>query len=341
MTLTHICAKLSLLPRLFQPTTDAVFSTISLSHRWRLLLSQPLTLLAALLAAPSFLFKTTYSVVYIPTRSGPKRCLVFQPPKRSEERRPLHVDFHGGGFIGGFPEQGARWCELLARRTGCVVVSGSYRLAPRHVFPAANEDVEDIVAYLVAHASDFGADADRLTIGGSSAGATLALGSCTRLPPGVVKAWMGFCAPVDLRLRPRDKVRPSGFPAFDPLAFLEPLFDVYAGAERERNATDERCHPTLAARRDLPEDLMFVCAGVDILLHEQRSMFERLQRERIEGEESGVEVVIVEKGLHGFVELPSWIMEKERLEVFERAVAFVRKVHRKHGFDFDEHKQPV
>lgn len=56
----------------------------------------------------------------------------------------------------------------------------------------------------------------------------------------------------------------------DPVAFLEPLFVAYAGTERARNRADERCHPTLAARERLPPDLLSVCAGVDILLHEQK-----------------------------------------------------------------------
>lgn len=309
MALQHICAKLSLVPRLFQPTFDAVFSTLPLNDRWRLFLFQPLTLLAALLTAPSFLFKTSYRVIYIPTRSGPKRCLVFQPPKRSSVLRPLHIDFHGGGFIGGFPEQGARWCELFAKETGSVVVSGSYRLAPRHVYPAANEDVEDIITHLVAHAGDFGVDAGLLTVGGSSAGGTLTLGSSTRLPPGLVKAWVGFCAPVDLEKRPRDKLRPTGFPRFDPVAFLEPLFDAYAGAAREENREDQRCHPTLAERGQLPPCLLFVCAGIDILLHEQKVMVERLRRERKTGEEDAVEMMLVKREFHGFVECKSSLVD--------------------------------
>ena len=124
---THIFNKLSLFPRLFQPTTDALFSNLPINYRWRLLLLQPINILCFLLTAPSFLFSTSYTVIYIPTRSGPKRCLVFQPARRKPDAsRPLHIDFHGGGFIGGFPEQGARWCKLLAEETGAVVVSGSY-----------------------------------------------------------------------------------------------------------------------------------------------------------------------------------------------------------------------
>jgi acetyl esterase/lipase len=136
------------------------------------------------------------------------------------------------------------------------------------------------------------------------------------------------------------------------LAFLEPLWDVYAGAERESNREDARCHPTLARRVDLPRDLLFVCAGMDILLDEQLRFVERLKREG-EGN-GGLEVLVVEKGFHGFVEckrvsypefwtdadciVPSWIMERERMEVFEKSIAFVKMVHEKHGFGFDHRK---
>ena len=123
-----------------------------------------------------------------------------------------------------------------------------------------------------------------------------------RLPPGLVKAWVGFCAPVDLCTRPRDKFRPVGFPIWDPVAFLEPLFDAYAGTERERNEDDERCHPTLAKREQLPPRLLFLCAGIDILIHGQQVMVEKLRRERKIGEEGEVEMMVVKSGFHGFVE---------------------------------------
>ena len=209
------------------------------------------------------------------------------------------------------------------------------------------------MAYLLAHAAELGADRNLVTLGGSSVGGTLTLSTSQVLPPGTVKAWLGFCPPVDLRLRPRDKKRPQGFPERDPLAFLEPLWDVYAGAERERNREDARCHPTLARRGDSPRDLLFVCAGMDILLDEQMKFVEKLERER---EGNGVlEVLVVGKGFHGFVEckcvsypefwtdadyiVPSWIMERERMEVFEKSIAFMKMVHEKHGFEFDHRKR--
>jgi acetyl esterase/lipase len=176
MALSFPFAKLSPLPRIFSPTFDAIFSTLPFWQRWRLFLLQPINILAALLTSPSWLLNNRYSVIYIPTRNGKRRCLVFQPPlsgkQKEKERnlRPLHIDIHGGGFIGGLPEHGARWCGFLSEGTGAVVVSVSYRIAPRYVYPVAHDDVDDIVTWLLEHAAEFGADAKLLTIGGSSVG---------------------------------------------------------------------------------------------------------------------------------------------------------------------------
>jgi acetyl esterase len=60
------------------------------------------------------------------------------------------------------------------------VVSVDYRLAPEHPWPAAPDDCEAAALWLVEHAdARFGSS--RLTIGGRSAGATLAVATLLRL----------------------------------------------------------------------------------------------------------------------------------------------------------------
>ncbi|CAO2654397.1 Nn.00g111300.m01.CDS01 [Neocucurbitaria sp. VM-36] len=352
MALQYIKAKSSILPRLFSPTYDAIFSTIPLWQRWRTLLLQPINLLVALITAPTWLFNNRYSVIYVPTRSGSKRCLVYQPhrtkkhaePQKAEDSRPLHIDIHGGGYIGGIPEQNARWCAYLSDRSGAVVISLTYRVAPRYIYPAAHDDIDDIVAYLIVHASSrFGANPELMTIGGASVGAALALSTTQfllhrRQVLSMPKAWLGFCSSVDLSIRPEDKPKPPGYPTSDPLSFLMPMYDVYAGTNRGRHAKDARLHPTLMAKEDLPRKMLFVVAGIDILANEQISMVERVRKEVEDSGEAKrvVEVMFVENGFHGFLELPKFILEKERMEVFERSVEFISEVHRKGGFDVNK-----
>ncbi|KAJ4303668.1 hypothetical protein N0V90_002569 [Kalmusia sp. IMI 367209] len=362
MALNFISAKISLLPYILQPICDAIFSlTLPLTYRWRLFLLQPLNLLALAITFPSWFFNNRSSVLYIPTRSGLKRCLIWQPSTResTDDRqskgettrkkvlRPLHIDVHGGGWVGGFPEQDARWCDYLCREVGAVVISISYRFAPRYTFPAAHDDVDDIVCYLVDHASELGADAELLTIGGSSAGGNMALSTAQYLQasaqsqPGrtvVARGFMGFCPPVNLRLKPEEKPKPEGFPEKDPFFWMMPLYDAYAGPNRERDWDDARLNTLLMRKEMLPDDLLLIIAGMDILAHEQLEFVERLRNESGSGRagEKRVEARVWDKGFHGWLELPKSILEKERMEAFDTAVDFIKRVHRKYGFDVDK-----
>lgn len=325
MAPNFITAKLSLLPRLFQASYDAIFSTLPFSQRWRLLLLQPINIFANIIIAPSWLFNNRYSVLYVPTRSGRKRCLVYQPrqkhSKRREERnepRPLHIDIYGGGFIGGFPEQDARWCAYLSDHTGAVVVSVSYRTAPRYTFPAAHDDIDDIVSWLLSHASELNADPNLLTVGGSSVGGNLALSTSQFLyqrsqsQPNfpIAKGFVGFCPPVNFRLKPQEKPRPPTFPKTDPLSFLVPLFDAYAGPNRARDWNNPRLNNFIASKEVLPKDMLFVIAGIDILSHEQLTFVERMKRElEKEGNtEQSVEAKVWDKGFHGWLECKLFLL---------------------------------
>jgi acetyl esterase/lipase len=57
---------------------------------------------------------------------------------------------------------------------GAVLVAGSYRLAPRCRWPAQFEDVRDALRFVGRSAESFGGDAQRIVIGGHSAGGHLA-----------------------------------------------------------------------------------------------------------------------------------------------------------------------
>ncbi|KAI4172315.1 MAG: hypothetical protein LQ346_008615 [Caloplaca aetnensis] len=144
----------------------------------------PVILIIYAIKVLPYLYYRPFIFRHIPSRRPGQsvRALVYNhpgkisEPSETKQRRPLHVDVHGGGFIGGIPEADTPFCYRLARSTGAVVVSITYRLAPRHDFPAAHDDVDDAVAWLLEHAEEeFGADPTLLTVSGFSAGGNLAL----------------------------------------------------------------------------------------------------------------------------------------------------------------------
>jgi acetyl esterase len=79
---------------------------------------------------------------------------------------------HGGGFS--ILSKYTHWVMGIAlARARFVVFSVNYRLAPKHRYPAAIEDVCDAYRWVVENAHRHGADASRLVLAGESAGANL------------------------------------------------------------------------------------------------------------------------------------------------------------------------
>ena len=87
---------------------------------------------------------------------------------------PVVVFFHGGGWTIGSIASHDAVAAQLAVRTGAVVVSVEYRLAPEAKFPAPLDDCHAATAWVAGHAEELGVDASRLAIAGDSAGGNLA-----------------------------------------------------------------------------------------------------------------------------------------------------------------------
>jgi len=82
----------------------------------------------------------------------------------------------------GLPEDNAELCNKVCEETGAVVVSISYRYAPKHVFPAAIDDVDEILCHLRENAEKkYGADPCLMTVSGSSAGGNLAMAAAQQV----------------------------------------------------------------------------------------------------------------------------------------------------------------
>jgi acetyl esterase/lipase len=136
---------------------------------------------------------------------------------------------HGSGYALCSPLTHRRLTSWLSRLTGLPVFSVDYRLAPRHRFPSAADDVRSGWDWLVR---DGGLAPERTIVAGDSAGGHLS---------------------VDLLLQP-DVVHPSA------LVLLSPVVDLTFGLARAR----ERLRRDPAIRsRDAVRLIELYCTGID------------------------------------------------------------------------------
>jgi len=102
---------------------------------------------------------------------------VYRP---AVEEPPAIVFYHGGGWTLGTLDSADDICRELAARSGALVASVDYRLAPEHPFPAAVDDAMAALEWVSTHAGALGADPGRLGVAGTSAGGNLAAATALR-----------------------------------------------------------------------------------------------------------------------------------------------------------------
>ena len=117
--------------------------------------------------------RTTVEKLEVPCgEQGGVPVRVFRPRDASGSL-PVVVWVHGGAYVVGSASQDDLLCSDLAVRTGAVVVSVEYRLAPEHPYPGALDDCYAAACWAAAGGVQ-GTDPARLAIAGASAGAGLA-----------------------------------------------------------------------------------------------------------------------------------------------------------------------
>jgi acetyl esterase/lipase len=223
--------------------------------------------------------------------------LIAQPEKYS-----LLVNFHGGGWTIGHPSDDARWALEVTERTGAVVVSVNYRLAPEYPFPVGNDDCVSAILYLWRHADELNLDISRTALSGFSAGGNFCFTVAYRLHEelcrlkeddqirdteiGELTSVVSFYPVVDWS-NPRP-VRSASNPHLTPVipsflgGFFDNIFeDSYLYPKSEIDLHSPLVSPALASdemvRDNLPENVVIFTCWKDTLRREGDIFRERLR----------------------------------------------------------------
>lgn len=116
----------------------------------------------------------------IPGPGGEIPIRIYTPLELDTEPAGAIAFFHGGGWVLSNVEGHDSLARRIATRTGAIVMSVDYRLAPEHPFPAPHDDCWTATRWLAEHAAELGADPAKLVVAGDSAGGNLAAGVALR-----------------------------------------------------------------------------------------------------------------------------------------------------------------
>ncbi|KZV82430.1 alpha/beta-hydrolase [Exidia glandulosa HHB12029] len=271
-------------------------------------------------------------VLFVPS-SEPGRTVrveVYEPRSAGEDLKPcpVHVNYHLGGFACTMVGLDAEICYYLSRQLGIVVLDADYAKAPERPFPAGFNDILSLVAYIQSGAQRSW-DASRLTLGGYSAGANLALVAAAALPPGTVKAVVAWYPPCDLRPGKRPKASPvpgDELPGVGPGHILteDLAIEVFGRAYLQGavDPTDPRLSPVCCDTARFPPISLFI-GTADPLYWDCLKFYERLVNAGRD-----VDILVVPRGRHVWERFakPGTIFWDYREEAFRRMMARLRHI---------------
>ena len=113
---------------------------------------------------------------------GPPQGLLVRTytPMDASGPMPVVVYFHGGGWVIADLDTYEAGAKALALKTGAVVVSVAYRLAPENPYPAAHDDAFAAYRWVTQNAASMGGDPMNVALAGESAGGNLAVATAIR-----------------------------------------------------------------------------------------------------------------------------------------------------------------
>ncbi|WP_330288754.1 alpha/beta hydrolase [Streptomyces sp. NBC_00576] len=218
----------------------------------------------------------------IPTEVGPARAVLYLPADtEGTPPPPVHVNFHGGGYVMPQIELDDALCRCIVVEAGVAVLNVDYVVAPQHQFPAPPRQAFEVVRWVAEHGGEHGWDGERLSVGGQSAGGALATAVARQAleegGPSIALQVLHY-APLDLVTAGRDKRAAIPKPALRP--WMADVFDsAYVPDPKQRgDRLVSPAHPSDTADLKGIAPAFVVTAEYDLLKAEGVAYADRLRR---------------------------------------------------------------
>lgn len=234
---------------------------------------------------------------------GPIPLRIYVPRDANDEKLPVLIYFHGGGYVIGSRNSHDIPCRSLALNGDCIVVSVDYRMAPEFPFPQPVEDCWAAANWIVKNVQRLGGCADKIAIGGDSAGGNLATVICLmakeRNGPNFIHQLLIYPGTDMTKSHPSHEQLAEGY------RLTKSLINWFMNHYFSGEITD-RTHPLASPL--LADDLSglppvtLISAGYDPLKDENAAYVKRL-------EAAGVTVEHHHYGgmIHGFINMPAFL----------------------------------
>ncbi|KAJ5928750.1 hypothetical protein N7466_007706 [Penicillium verhagenii] len=228
--------------------------------------------------------------VFVPSRDDGRTIKTNVYGVAGEKATPVLINFCGSGFVLRTFGNDDEYCRFIADKTDYTVIDVQYRLAPENIFPAAFNDAEDVVKWVLSQPDRF--DASCISLSGFSAGANIALAvaSSSKLFGGeeqksIFNTVVSIYGPTDMALPTPEKplldqsnwIMNTIFPKFSHTChkLLNPgAVDPY----------DPRISPAFADPHNFPNNVLFITASQCSFATEAETLSEKI--DGIEGKNS-------------------------------------------------------
>lgn len=223
---------------------------------------------------------------------------------------PIVVQIYGGAWQRGSPGDDAVFARHLASR-GYVVFAIDYRHAPEWKWPAQRDDVRLALAWVRAHAQEYGGDVKKLALFGRSAGAQLAM--LTALQDPDVSAVVSYYGPVDLARGWREPPQP------DPIGSRGVLEAYIGGTPDQMPERYREASPITYVSAKAPRSLLIYGSRDHVVM----ARYGRQLNEALRAAGASSELIEIPWAEHAFDAIPGGLSGQVALHHTERFLADV------------------